>query len=315
MDLQRFRGAIVGTAVGDALGAPFEGRRRVDPDAVRRWASDGATLRWTDDTAMTIGLAESLIASGGFDGPDLAARFMERFFAEPDRGYGAGPPRIFRALRDGAAWDEPAAAVFGGQGSFGNGAAMRAAPAGLYALGDPEAAADLGRRSALVTHAHEVGKQGAAVQAAAVAVLSAEPSDGAADPDLPRRLLATLRPLGPAPELQQAFAVLEEVHDETVVPAAARRDEVVARIGHGISAAEAVPAALHAALAQTGSFADAVTYAISLGGDTDTIGAMAGALAGALLGYDAIPEAWLERLEAHDDLVRLSDRLLQAATR
>ena len=311
MLVQRFRGALVGTAVGDALGAPFEGRLRVGPKALERWSRSRAPLRWTDDTAMTIALAESLVASRGFDGPDLARRFTQRYFDDPHRGYGAGPPRIFAALRDGAQWDAPGRAVFGGKGSFGNGAAMRAAPAGLFARGDTAGAAALGRSSALVTHSHELGQQGAAVQAAAVAVLvEADPGQGR---DLLPRVLAAVRSHASAPEYSAAFDVLEEVHGASgdghrVSPVA-----VVARIGNGIAASEAVPAALHAALTHHGSFSDAVHYAIGLGGDTDTIAAMAGALSGALLGYDAIPGEWLERLEAHDELVALADRLLEAA--
>jgi poly(ADP-ribose) glycohydrolase ARH3 len=305
---QRFRGAIVGTAVGDALGAPFEGRRRVTADDVARWAADPAPLRWTDDTAMTISVAESLIARGGFDGDDLARRFLARYDAEPWRGYGGGPPRIFAAIRGGARWDEPAAALFEGQGSFGNGAAMRVAPAGLFACDDPDRAACLGRDTALPTHTHELALQGAAVQSSAVARM-ATARTGALSA---RGLLADLRAVAPAGEYQRAFDVLDEVEAQRESNGTVDTARVVREVGTGIAAAEAVPAALHAALAHRSSFADAVAYAVTLGGDTDTVAAMTGALVGASVGHDAIPASWRARLEEHDRLVALADDLHQA---
>jgi poly(ADP-ribose) glycohydrolase ARH3 len=105
----RFRGALLGTAIGDALGAPFEGSPLVHEDALAAWAHANEPLRWTDDTHMTIGVAESLIARGGFDGAHMAERFVANYDAEPWRGYGAGPPIVFNGIRAGANWDQPAA--------------------------------------------------------------------------------------------------------------------------------------------------------------------------------------------------------------
>jgi poly(ADP-ribose) glycohydrolase ARH3 len=309
---ERFRGAIVGTAVGDALGAPFEGNLRVAADAVRRWAADGGALRWTDDTAMTISVAESLIARGGFDGGDLMRRFVVRYRAEPDRGYGGGPPQIFAAVADGAAWDEPAQQLFGGTGSYGNGAAMRVAPVGLFHHDALHRVAEVARDTARLTHTHALGLQGAAVQAYAVAWLTGarhEPGRSSAG-----ALLAEVRRVGPAPQLQAAFDVIADVQQRRDSGQHVDPDEIARRVGTGIAAVEAVPAALHATLANPGSFADAVTYAVALGGDTDTVAAMAGALSGVLLGHRAIPTAWLDRLEDHERLVTLADDLLTAAS-
>lgn len=308
---ERFRGAIVGTAVGDALGAPFEGRRRVPAAALAAWQHDEGALRWTDDTAMTIGLAESLAALGRFDGADMADRFVTHHQAEPWRGYGGGPPQIFAAIRDRAPWHEPARELFGGQGSYGNGAAMRVAPAGLFAHRDLDAAVELARATAAITHAHELARQGAALQAYAVGWFVGQRP---AAPVEVHGLLADLRAIAPAAELQRAIDVLASLEDLREEDRSAAAGVVVAEIGNGIAAAEAVPAALHAMLAHLRSFPDAVGYAIRLGGDTDTIAAMTGALSGAFLGHYAIPTAWLARLEDHDRLVALADELLAAAT-
>jgi poly(ADP-ribose) glycohydrolase ARH3 len=317
--LDRFTGALVGVALGDAVGAPFEGRPRVAVADVRAWLEADGPLRWTDDTAMTLALAESLLACGGFDGNDLAQRFTAAYEAEPWRGYAAGPPRIFAALRAGAAWDAPARELFGGAGSFGNGGAMRATPAGLVACGDPAAAAWLGAQQARVTHAHPRGRQGAALLAAAVAVVAAgglDPADGpdaAAVPDgaeaRARRaatLVAAIREAAPEPAFARRLAMLPDL--VSVAPRDAAR-----ALGAGVAADESVPAALHAFLASPRDVVAVLTYAVCMGGDTDTIAAMAGGLAGADVGLARVPARLRARLEAAERLAVLGSALAATA--
>ncbi|MEX0657671.1 MAG: ADP-ribosylglycohydrolase family protein [Egibacteraceae bacterium] len=300
---ERFRGCLLGVAAGDALGAPFEGLSQVDADAVARWVASPAPLRWTDDTHMTLGVARSLLDCKGVDGPRLAAELARTHDAEPWRGYGAGPPQVFAALAQGAAWDAPAAQLFGGGGSFGNGAAMRVAPVGLVAHRAPDTLAAWARTSARVTHAHELGQQAAVLQAAAVGwLVTAEPAGR--DPAGVLDHLGTLAPDGVFRERLDRVAGLTS---------SASMRTVVAELGNGITGLEAVPAALHAFLRQPRSLPDAVTYAVRLGGDTDTIASMTGALAGAFLGEAAVPPAWRDRLEAADELVRLADALARLA--
>ncbi len=294
----RFRGALVGTAVGDALGAHFEGWPLVPDDELA--AAEAATGEWafTDDTHMTLVLARSVVEHGELVSEALAREFAQAWEAEPWRGYGAGPPQIFRRILKGEAWDRPAAEMFDGQGSFGNGAAMRAAPVALFGHPDVAAAVALARTQALVTHAHRLGIDGAGVQAAAVAVALAwdDPTDAA-------RFVSAVAGHVAEPEFRER---LERAGD--IGPAAGPRDVAVA-LGNGIEAIEAVPAALACVVARPDSFAEAVRFAIRLGGDTDTIAAMAGAVAGALHGASAIPEPWRTRTEGTDELASLADRL------
>ena len=99
----KFRGALLGVAVGDALGAPFEGSFQIDDVALKRLAHDPGRMWYTDDTHMTLGVAESLVERRGFDGGHMAAVFARHFAAEPWRGYGAGPPQLFALLQQGIA--------------------------------------------------------------------------------------------------------------------------------------------------------------------------------------------------------------------
>ena len=86
----KFLGALIGTGVGDALGAPFEGRYKVSPEEIEVVADNRQVLTYTDDTHMMIGVAESLIRASGFDGADMAQTFAQNYELEPYRGYGPG---------------------------------------------------------------------------------------------------------------------------------------------------------------------------------------------------------------------------------
>lgn len=305
----RCRGAMVGTAIGDALGAPFEGRHHPPPSAIDAWSTSTDLLRWTDDTHMTMGVAASLAAVGGLDCDEMAARFVENYEAEPWRGYGAGPPQVFAAMRRGMSWREAAANLFGGSGSYGNGAAMRSAPFGLYSWRDPDQAAHLAHRAAAITHTHEIGRQGAAVMAYTCARMvttgNDEAAGGAVDEtaDETAELVAALADVAHDPAFRERLDALSRLGPDTTPAVAA------AELGNGIAAADSVPAALHAALHHPHSFADAVLHAVAIGGDSDTIAAMAGAASGARLGLSAIPTRWVDRIEQADELVELADQL------
>lgn len=294
-----YRGALVGVAVGDGLGAPFEGRPGPVPaDEIDEFAAAGP-LRTTDDTAMTIGVAESLLHRNGLDEDHLAATFAAAYARDPHRGYGAGAAALLNRIVAGDDWRTAAAEQFDGQGSFGNGAAMRSAPIGLAAAGYPQQAAELARRAARVTHTHSQATEAAAAQAAAVSLLLTLPLGQTIDGP---HLAATLSHLLDDTDLRQALATAAALARN------ATPHEIIQTLGTGVAALEAVPAALCAFLRHQGSFPDTVLFAVSLGGDTDTIASMAAALAGAHLGRSAIPQSWIDRTEGTRRLTSLADR-------
>lgn len=304
----RCRGTLVGAVVGDALGAPFEGHtgpltvRQVDRIGAASVGATPSVLHYTDDTAMTIAVADSLLFCGGLDEDHLVQTFAVVYERDPNRGYGAGTASLLRRVGAGAHWRTAAGEQFGGQGSHGNGAAMRVAPIGLLAVGDPAAAADLARRSARVTHAHPLAVEGAAVQAAAVAMVAARPST---EPVPGPQLVARLHQLARDHELRAALEPVVELARHGTP------DQIARTLGTGVAALEAVPTALCAFLRHPDSFPEAVRFAIGLGGDTDTIASMTGALAGAHLGHTAIPQEWDQRVEGTVRLRELADRLVR----
>jgi poly(ADP-ribose) glycohydrolase ARH3 len=295
----KFLGSLVGTGVGDALGAGLEGRRWVDGAEVDALSERRHTLTYTDDTHMMIGIAESLVECGGFNGEHMTGRFMENYRREPWRGYGPGPPRVFRLIEGGEAWDKAAGKLYGG-GSFGNGSAMRIAPIGVFWYDDPVKLKEMAYASSQITHAHELGKDGGALQAYAVALATgADPSSGFRRDEFVARLHEFVQ----QDVFKQKVRAIGDLEGEN------DKSKVVSELGHGIEAFESVPAAIYSFLRYPGSFEEAVTYAISLGGDTDTIGAMTGAVSGAYLGIEAIPSRWRDRLENGDYIAELAERL------
>jgi poly(ADP-ribose) glycohydrolase ARH3 len=297
----RARGALLGTFVGDALGMPFEGAaQRAIPSAVEMVEARLGRGTYTDDTQMMIALAESLIERGCLEEEHLAHAFQVAY--DPARGYGQGTRHVLELWRHGVPVAEAAKQLFGGEGSRGNGAAMRIAPVAVWFREDPERLVGEAVRSAQVTHAHPVGVDAALVQATAIgAALRGED------------ILATAFKSAQTKELR---AGVEEVGALLVEP----RDPaaVDARLGSSSDARESVCAAIYSALAHP-TFEAAVRFAVRLGGDTDTIAAMTGAISGARHGASAIPRRWLDALEDRDrgrtHVEELAARLAATRTR
>ncbi|MFQ5999150.1 MAG: ADP-ribosylglycohydrolase family protein [Candidatus Bathyarchaeia archaeon] len=290
----KFIGCLVGSAVGDALGSSFEGFW-VSEVKIERFSG-----RWTDDTHMMIGVAESLIENGGFDGKHMAQIFIENYEREPWRGYASGPPRVFRWIKSGVAWDEAAKRLFGGAGSYGNGAAMRVAPVGVFYHDDSRQLRAVAYGQSQITHTHELGMEGAALQAYAVALaVNADPSSRLDSSAFLRKLKEFTHNEVYKQKLERAEKLLGEKN----------KQKVARELGNGVEAHNSVPTAIYSFSRNPRSFEDSVLYAISLGGDTDTIGAMAGAISGAYHGVEAIPERWRSRLDRGDYIEKLAEKL------
>lgn len=302
---KKFLGSLVGAAIGDALGASREGHTLASQREFEAIQNILRPLRYTDDTHMTIGVAESLINCRGFDGTDMAQRFVDNYLKEPWRGYAPGPPRVLNLLRRGVEWNKAAAHVYPG-GSFGNGAAMRVAPIGLLFWNNHARLKEVAYQASTITHAHILGKEGAALQALAIALAVAK------DPHKPFDVQSFISYL-------LDFAT-EEVYRSKIARFAhllkspEDRQKVVEKLGHGVEAFESVPTAIFAFLAHPHDFVSTILYAVSLGGDTDTIASMAGAISGAYLGIEAIPPKWRDQLENLDYISDLAVKLWQLAS-
>jgi poly(ADP-ribose) glycohydrolase ARH3 len=227
-------------------------------------------------------LAEHLCVTPEVEPEALARTFLEHY--EPDRGYGSGTRRVVERWREGVPVAEAASAVFP-EGSLGNGAAMRVAPVGVVWAHDPEMLAEAALRSAIVTHTHAIGVDGAVAQARAVGLAAVRGWFGPQE-------LALVAASAATPELREGLADARRLCDTPPEQPV----EVAIELGTASVAHRSVPAALWLA-ATADDFVSGITRALELGGDADTIAAMAGAVLGAAGGAGVIPHEWLERME------------------
>ena len=303
---QRFAGCLLGLALGDAFGAQFEGR---DGDTLRkRFDSQQELLEhlppnglyYTDDTQMAIGVVESLLARGQIEPDQLARNFAANY--EAHRGYGRGARLILEAINMGHDYRALTESLFPG-GSYGNGAAMRVAPVGLSFHDELDRVWEQARLSALPTHVHPLGIEGAQVLATAVA-------------------LATTTQFLDRGEFFGAIAArCESAEYSGPLRRAARvtdpRD--LALFGNGIEAQSSVVTAIACFGLSPDSFEQTIANAVLLGGDTDTIAAMAGAVSGAYLGASALPQRLLAQLEngrkGREYLIQLAADLYDLSTK
>src|SRR5437868_15226243 len=149
--MRRARLSLDGLSVGDAFGERFF----VAPKIIMAFIQDRALPRplwtWTDDTEMACGIVEVLARHQGIDADDLATTFSKRYLERPARGYGAAAHTVLGEIGMGANWRAAASKLFRGEGSKGNGGAMRVAPLGAYFAGDLKLAIEQARLSASIT--------------------------------------------------------------------------------------------------------------------------------------------------------------------
>lgn len=304
-ETDRFRGAMIGVAIGDAIGELAFGISSVGQ--LQALAASVTTLRYTDDTAMTIALAESIVESGSIDAEEAGRSYHCHYEREPSRGYAGGPPQVFHQVdRDHCSYLEAAGQLYLGAGSYGNGAAMRAAPVGLaYCFESEETIYSAARESALATHTHEIGIDGAAMIASAVAlaVNQQTPSPAWAE-DLISMAMRTAKSEKMRSQVDVMKAMIESKTKVALVGL---------RIGMDVSAQNSVPFALYSAAVNPGSFEDCLYCAALNSGDRDTVACMACGIVGGLLGFDSIPSHWVDKLENAEVLIGLADRLLTIA--
>lgn len=289
-----FKGALLGTAVGDALGMPVEGwhcedikmRYGVLEDMADARAGKG---RYTDDTEMMIALAESLLKKRNIDKSHLAKSFLDNFHEW--RGYGPGTKRVLHLILDGLDINQAAVSVFPG-GSFGNGAVMRVAPIALAYLRCSDSLKQAAYAQSEVTHFHPVACEGAYLQAYVIRQLIKIRQESTRLE--PREFLAQLSD-SVSKDMEIFYKVLKEIG--RLLRKIPEEREVIEVLGNDVTTLRSWPTALYAFFSHWSSFEQAVIYAVNLGGDSDTIGAMTGALAGAFHGASAIPEQWLNDLE------------------
>jgi len=290
--VERMQLALDGLGLGDALGEMLCYQAHTAP---RRLAENNLPAGpWfhTDDTEMAISISAVLKSHGSVHQDALAKRFARRFERDPERGYGKMTRIQMREAMAGAKWRDLAAKAFGGQGSMGNGSAMRVAPLGGYFADDLERCAEEARASSLVTHTHPEGIAGAiavAVGAAMAWQLREHTDAGRARAFIDAVLLH-------APESQVRRGILVA----STTPPEAPLANVARALGNGslVTAPDTVPFCIWMAAHHLDRFVDALGKTVSVGGDCDTNAAIVCGIVALSAGRESIPIEWLKAREA-----------------
>jgi ADP-ribosylglycohydrolase len=286
--LERAIIALEGLSVGDAFGERFF----FDPDLaghllIQR-ALPAAPWAYTDDTEMALSIVSVLRRHATIDQDALAASFATHF--NPSRGYGAGALRLLRRVQGGQSWRTAAVDLFGGQGSYGNGAAMRVAPLGSFFADDLDQVVAEATRSAEITHTHPEGIAGA-IAVAVAAAWATRIGQGGAPSSM--GLCAMVLPYVPDSEVRAR--IMRAVNLSPGSPA----HWAVGVLGNGIaiSAQDTVAYCLWCASSYLADYEAALWHTASGLGDIDTNCAIVGGIVGARVGLAGIPAAWRQSRE------------------
>ena len=328
----RYRGCLLGGAVGDALGATVE---FMDLSAIHRQFGAGGIQDFvpaygrvgaiTDDTQMMLFTAEGVLRAqvrGVCRGicylPGVVHHAYLRWLRTQEKGTALPEEPILdgwlithRELFSPRAPGNTCLAALRAAGGFGTpaindrkgcGGVMRVAPVGLYAATVHTDAGETfrwGCETAALTHGHPTGQLPAGV----LAVLIRELAGGGALGDA---LVTAKKLLREQPRHEETMVAIEKA--ERLAASTAPAEEGLPQLGEGWIAEEALAIALFCAL-RAKSLEDGITMAVNITGDSDSTGAIAGNLLGAILGADQIPPRWLDSLELKDVIVEMADDL------
>lgn len=305
MFLPRKIATLVGCAIGDALGNPFEMKAAISP-ALTSWDGqfkDGGTFwkgkagQYTDDTLMSIALAKSLIKNNGFDGADVATNYLAWMNSGETRGIGGTTAEALTMLKFGASWTESG---LKGPKIGGNGTAMRASPIGLAYRNNQLELLEVAMQDASITHNSLEPHMGSIAVALGVAQLANDGDCYVDRAQIIRDVLTVIIDSVVKTKLELALSHLEKKTNPV---------EALANIGSAGYVPETVAAAFYC-FAATETFKDCVVMAVKAGGDTDTTAAVAGALAGTHYGLDLIPQEYKDGVENFELLNKLTQELL-----
>ncbi|MFC1959179.1 ADP-ribosylglycohydrolase family protein [Chloroflexota bacterium] len=300
MSAKEAQAILFGLALGDALGAPTEFMNLAtikDTFGAQGIQELPQPALYTDDTQMTLALAEGLIEAGEADVDALMAAIGRHFVywshsPENNRAPGQACLTGVRNFEQGTSWREAGVAQ-----SKGCGAAMRVAPIGYLYQHDVVRLREVATASSLITHRHDAALA-ASVGAAYLIKLALDGAD-------PQTYLHRLFEFtdGLSEDFEQALRRVGHV--------LGWGDEVAAmrHIGEGWVAEEAVALALYCVLRYPNDYMAVVRRGATSNGDSDSIACIAGGIAGALLGLEAIPVDWRRRCENHDYLIDSAARL------
>lgn len=300
---ERIRGALLGLAVGDAVGTTLEFRAPGTFEPIDDMVGGGPFClepgQWTDDTSMALCLAESLVECRGFDPQDQMNRYLrwwkQGYLSSTGHCFDIGITTREALARFEANREDGPYVGSTDPNRAGNGSIMRLAPVPLFFASDARTAIEYSAESSRTTH-------GAAAAVDACRYLGAL-LVGAARGVGKEELLSER--FCPVPGYWDEHPLVPEIDEVACGSFKHRNPPVIRGTGYVVRSLEAALWAFH----KSDSFRDGCLLAVNLGDDADTTGAVYGQLAGAFHGEKGIPETWRSKLAMRERIVELSDQL------
>lgn len=295
--LELAKKSLSGIALGDAFGESFFRDRDIVDLAIQWQQLPETQWRYTDDTIMAIPIFRSLERFGCVDQGFVAKAFAENYIKDPHRGYGPSMHRKLMAIQNGENWLDLSKSSFNGQGSMGNGGAMRVALIGAYFNDDYKAVVEQAKLSCEITHYHQEAIAGAISVAIATAICTRQ-----GELTQPKDWLDEIIEYTPESDLKYKLIKIKTLpkhyHIKTIVSA----------LGNGVkmTAQDTVPLAIWNVYHEMFNFEAAMWRTVSALGDRDTTCAIAGGIAIMTSASEYIPKTWKEDVEDWEQSVFMS---------
>ncbi|TFG18042.1 MAG: hypothetical protein EU531_01555 [Promethearchaeota archaeon] len=322
--LDKFKGTLLGVAIGDTLGRPFEGliRKRIHSQFkdFKNFIKNNRKMfySYTDDTQLTLHTAQALIDGWGFKMDYLIREFVN-WLDDPPIGPGFGCLSSIQKLAYGIDWKDAASK------SGGNGTAMRVAPIGLFYSNDPKALEHAAIQSSIITHSHPAASAGALVTAKAIAYLiDKEPNAEFSVDEFFEYITAPLT--NSQDRIWQEFIdILSIVKKHIDMPVEAGLikfsqvgvespffiEEFLGKAFVHPYAISTVVCAIFIFLKCLSSFEECIYELATAGGDSDTVAAIGGSLAGNYFGLKNIPSELINIIKDRKKIMTISENLYE----
>ncbi|MFX1392067.1 MAG: ADP-ribosylglycohydrolase family protein [Promethearchaeota archaeon] len=320
--LDKFQGCLIGVAIGDTLGHPFEGRLRSDIyshfENFEKYIQNNRNLfkTYTDDTQLTLHTAEALIRGNGFNLNNFISEYI-KWLDDPPIGPGYGCISSIRKLKYGIPWEKAAS------NSGGNGTSMRISPIGLFYSNNLKGLKTAAIKSSTITHSHPAASAGAIVIARSIAYLiDKNPKTRFSVDDFFNAIKSSIS--GSQNEIWEEFiGILNKLKsnlDLSIESGLIKFSQAGVKSPYFIEqylgqafvhpyTLSTVTCAIFIFLKRLDSFRECIFELSTAGGDSDTIGAIGGSLAGAYFGLTNIPNNLIRLVKNYNTILKIADSL------
>ncbi|MFW9875585.1 MAG: ADP-ribosylglycohydrolase family protein [Candidatus Thorarchaeota archaeon] len=320
--LDKFRGCLLGVAIGDTLGKPFQGKIRSQIfsyfENFEEFLNSNSDLfrTYTDDTQLTLHLAKALIKGNGFN-LDYIIREFVNWLDDPPIGPGYGCISSIQKLKYGIPWEQAAS------NSGGNGTTMRIAPVGLFYCKDSKALKTAAIKTSIITHSHSAASAGAIVIASAISYLiDKNPDNGFSIDEFFNVIINSIS--NSQDEIWKEFIeILYKLKSNLNIPLEAGLikfsqagvkspyfiEEYLGQAFVHPYTISTVICTIFIFLKNLTSFKDCILELATAGGDSDTVGAIGGSLAGVYFGMENMPPKLIKLVKHNKKILKISEEL------